>query len=178
MSRLAALTAAATDCLRAALADARRPLLAFSGGKDAIVVAHLAGTLGVRTAVCETSFYFARQRDDVEAMAGRLGLDCAFKSSLTDDWLRRHRRVIFSDDPRVRGWTFSARQQATVKRYARQGGHDLQIFGRRTEENSVRASIYRTAAGLQCHPIRDWREADVWEYFDAHGLPRPWIYST
>lgn len=160
---------------------ADRIVLAYSGGKDSLVACHLARThLGLRDAVCEVSFYFRRHEIQAMENAGPdvLDLDCEFRDSLGIMWLRRNPHVLFSDDNAVRSWTFSTRQQRTVKKYARKHGFDAQLFGRRTEENSVRAPLYRTRAGLQIHPIRDWSTLHVWAYVREHGLPEPWIYST
>lgn len=161
-----------------AKAQSTRQLLAFSGGKDSIVVAHLAAQLGIRDAVCETSFYFAKQTENIKEIAAHLGLNVTWACKLSRDWLRRNPEVIFADDTKLRAWTFAVRQQKTVKQHARMYGYDCQIFGRRTQENSVRAHLYRTSAGLQCHPIRDWSEGEVWQYLRDNRIPEPWIYST
>jgi len=164
--------------LQQAKEQSERQLLAFSGGKDSIVVAHLAAKLGIRDAVCETSFYFAKQTQNIREIASHLGINVAWSCRLSLDWLRKNRRIIFCDDSVLRAWSFGVRQQATVRMYAKKHGYDCQIFGRRTEENSVPAHLYPMKAGLQCHPIRDWSTADVWEYIRENRIPVPWIYST
>lgn len=165
-------------------------LLAYSGGKDALAVALLLRDLGPVLAICETSFYFARQLADVRARATELGLKVDYRCSLDVEWIRRHPHVIFSDDPKVRSWSFAARQQRTVRRaqaeFPRgQVGKPISeirshvaVFGRRREENAVRGPLYETAAGWQCHPLWDWTTSEVWDLLSRRSVPRPWIYST
>lgn len=170
--------AEAKQTLRTVASTCRRPVIAYSGGKDSIVVAHLARELGITEAVCELSWYFYEQTRNVQDIARHLGLRVTYKDSLSIHWLRRHPEIIFSNSSRVRAWTFQVRHQRTVQRYAKEVGADCQIFGRRTEENSVPRRLYRTKHGLQCHPIRDWTEAQVWAYFERYNIPIPWIYGT
>lgn len=164
--------------IKIALKQSTKQLIAFSGGKDAIVTSHLCSRFGITDAICEVSWYFSKQLASIESIAEQLSLNVTYVNSLSFDWLKNNQHIIFSNDTKVRGWTFSQRQQATVKKFARIHGYDCQIFGRRTEENSVPKHVYRTKSGLQCHPIRNWREDDVWEYFDKYGIEVPWIYST
>ena len=168
----------AKGVLRKALQQSKKQIIAFSGGKDAIVTAHIAAQLGIHEAVCETSFYFQRQLDDIKKMANILGLNVHWENRLDLAWLRKNKRVIFSSDSKVRSWTYAERQQKTIRKFSEANNFDCQIFGRRTEENTVKDVLYKTAAGLQCHPIRSWSTEMVWEYMKIHNLPVPWIYST
>jgi 3'-phosphoadenosine 5'-phosphosulfate sulfotransferase (PAPS reductase)/FAD synthetase len=153
-------------------------LIAFSGGKDALVAAHIAQRAGVNDAVCEVSFYFPKQLASIKQIASGMGLNVTYLDSLSADWLRRNRHVVFSTDGKVRGWSFAQRQQKTVKRHAKKVGATCCIFGRRTEENSVPAITYTTKDGWQCHPLRNWQTHHIWTYISAHGLSVPWIYRT
>lgn len=156
----------------------RRPLLAFSGGKDSIVTALLMIQHGIEfECVNEEAFTFASMRAEVRTMARELGLCLTIRESLPPDFVKRHPEILFSSDSKIRGWTFAIRQQKTVKRFAAELAHDVSVFGRRTQENFVPAPLYRTNAGLQCHPIRAWTTKQVWEFIDAH-YRRPWVYST
>ena len=164
--------------LNKALSMGNTPLVAFSGGKDSIVVTHMAARLGVQNYVCDISMTFKKQRENIKQIAELLGINVAYKEGVTMDWLKKNKHVLFSTDNAVRSWSFSQRQQRTVKRQAKAIGADMQVFGRRTEENSVKSAIYTTKAGLQCHPIRDWKEADVWTYLERHNIPKPYMYTT
>jgi 3'-phosphoadenosine 5'-phosphosulfate sulfotransferase (PAPS reductase)/FAD synthetase len=63
--------------------------------------------------------------------------------------------------------------------FAARHGYDGILFGRRSQENTVKAPIYKTNDGRwYCHPLRDWTKVQIWEYFKVHSIPIPWIYST
>lgn len=163
--------------IRQALAQSSNPLLAYSGGKDALVVALLMREHGVTTGVSEMSFYFQQQEADIISTAQRLGLDISWQYRFDDEWLRRHPQYLFSDDTKVRAQSFT-RQQGTVRQYAKKHDHDLVVFGRRTEENTVRSHLYETQGYLSFHPVREWRETHVWEFLAHHQITKPWIYTT
>lgn len=175
---LARKKAEAKATLHKAIQESSRPLVALSGGKDSLVVAHMAHQLGVRDFICETSFYFRPALDHIKEIVEKMGIDAEYRSSLNVRWLKNNRKVVFASDTKIRSWGFAVRQQATVKRYAKEINADLQIFGRRTQENSVKSSLYQTKAGMQCHPIRQWRHEDVWQYLTEHNIPKPMIYDT
>ena len=178
MTDLDVLVEQAHNRIRNALLECENPTIAFSGGKDALVVAHLMAQHGVTDGACELSFYYQRQEDDIREQAARLGLNIHFYRRLTDDWLRRRNHIIFTDDSAARSASYAARQQKTVAVHAKTNGHDLVAFGRRTEENSVPRILYKNKTGLSFHPIRDWREHHVWEYLASVDIPTPWIYGT
>lgn len=177
---LDALVAEATSVLEEVKRRASRPLVAFSGGKDGLVVAHLAARLGIVEAICEVSYTFQAQVDCAVRHGEAMGLDLTLSEILPyPGWLAQHPEHAFNKDRRLVDRRMEIRQRRAVKRHAKANGHDCCIFGRRTEENNVRALIYETKAGLQAHPIRNWRERHVWEYIDAQPeLWRPWIYGT
>jgi predicted phosphoadenosine phosphosulfate sulfurtransferase len=177
MSRIASLVSESKEILGRALALGERPLIAYSGGKDAIVMSHIAYSMGCKDAVSEVSFYFAKQNADTQGIGAQIGLHCDYRYSLNIDWLRRHRDIIFSNDSKVKAWSYAVRQQATVKGYAKRHGYGLMVYGRRTQENCVPKDIYKNEAGWQCHPLRAWKTDDIWEYLQGLGI-RPWIYDT
>lgn len=176
---LAPLIASATNILMDLAAESPRNLMAFSGGKDSIVMAHLAHkVLGVRDAVCEVSFAFRRDVEDYRAIAQSLGLRCRFSDRLGIDWLKRNQHLMFAD-LKAQGELYAKRQQATVKMHAQKHGFTGVAFGRRREENTVPHPLYQTKNGIwQCHPIYDWSTANVWQYIEQNGLMYPSIYDT
>jgi hypothetical protein len=160
-----------------------RPLVAFSGGKDAICVAGLFRDLGVRVdGICEVSWYYKRQVDDIQrsVVPALAPFSCAYVDSLPVEWLRAHPEVIFSDDSKVRAWSFAQRHQRSVRKHAEQFGYDATVFGRRTQENTIPSAVYQRKGETlwQCHPIKSWRTEEVWEYIRARDLPVPWVYLT
>lgn len=152
-------------------------LIAYSGGKDSIVVAHLAAQLGISDSICEISYCSPLQVADFKKTAHQLGLNVTYKDSLNWEWLAKHPKWIHGSLKEAGGF-YSLRQQKTIKRHAINQAYKGVIYGRRTEENTVRAPIYQTKDGLNhCHPIRDWRTAEVWAYIHKHGIHYPGIYD-
>lgn len=176
---LDSLIVSAVKTLERVRLHAKNPMIAYSGGKDSIAVGLIMELAGLKwPMICETSFYFTRAVQDIEALAQARGWDLRRVVSLDWGFVRAHPHIVFSDDSKVRGWTFSRRHQKSMKVYAATHGHDVQVFGRRTQENSVRAMIYNTSAGTQCHPLRDWKTNEVWALLRRFGVTAPWIYST
>lgn len=161
-----------------------RPILAYSGGKDSLVVAHIIQQAGlmpsIHSAVCETSFYMQRQLEDIQDIAQAFTCDVIYKDSLDWSWLRQHPEVVFSNDPTIRGWSFAQRHQKSVADYAREHKADAIVFGRRTQENTVPSHLYyrKQVQHWSCHPIREWTTDDVWEYIQLYNVRVPWIYSN
>lgn len=176
---LGPLVRAAEDRLGALAEVSPRNLLAFSGGKDSIVMAHIAArVLGTGDAVCEVSFAFTQDVTDYCTIAKALGLRCRFAHRLSMDWLRRHQHLMFAD-LKAQGELYAKRQQATVRGHASKHGYTGVVFGRRREENTVPRWLYQTSdKRWQCHPIYDWSTANVWQYIEQQGLPYPRIYDS
>lgn len=178
MSLTPAKVAEATDRI-ARVIKSHTPVVAFSGGKDALVVSALVQKLSpMAPMIGEISFLFPEVKEDIAEIANKLGYNATFWDSLSDQWLVRNRKVIFSNDNKVRMDSFFKRQQATIKKFSATFHNPVTITGRRRQENNVPDCIYKTKAGLQAHPIYDWSKEDVWEFIRAEGLPTPYIYGT
>lgn len=173
------LISSAVGRLRELVAASPRNLLAFSGGKDSIVMAHIARQyMGLSEAVCEVSFAFRRDVDDYIAIGKALGLVCTYTERLDMAWLRQNQHLMFAD-LKQQGELYAKRQQATVRQHAAKHGFTGVVFGRRREENTVPKPLYQTKDGRwQCHPIYDWSTANVWQYIEQNGLPYPGIYDS
>lgn len=171
--------ARAQDRIRSLARVSPRSLIAFSGGKDSIVMAHLVRrTVSIEDAVCEVSFAFDRDIADYQRIAYMLGLRCEFVTGLDMAWLKRNQHLMFAD-LKAQGELYAKRQQATVKRHAQAGQYTGVLFGRRREENTVPRWLYQTKDGRwQCHPIYDWSTLEVWQYIEQHGLEYPGIYNS
>lgn len=167
----------ARSTLSEVLANASRPILAFSGGKDSIVAAILAAEFGVREAVCESSFVADRQAAGFQKAADAIGLDVTYKQRLSWGWLRDNPRWVFpplSEQSKF----YAMRQQASVREYAKSVGADVVIFGRRLEENTVPRPVYKTRDGVtQCHPLRSMKTQHIWDVIRGRGVPYPDIYD-
>lgn len=176
-SRLEQLIARADEEIQSFLAQAKKPLIAYSGGKDGNVAAHLMYRHGVFQCVCEMSFYFQQQKDDIRAFAEEQGFQVDLVEYRDWKWLANHPEFLFTDDAKQRSRAYAQRQQRTAKKYAKDHGHDAIVFGRRVQENSVKASKYMKDGLLYFHPIREWKESDVWDYFEYVGMRKPWVYT-
>lgn len=129
--------------------------------------------------VCEVSFYFPEQLENIMKIAKKQGFNVTYKNSLTDEWLIRHKQFIFASESSLRSQSFSLRQQATMKKFAKEKKAIVTITGRRTQENTVRSELYKTKNhDWQCHPIREWTTDMVWQYFNINGIDIPYIYKT
>jgi len=166
------------EIIEKAISMSENQIIAYSGGKDGIVAAHIANKVlpGIKM-ICETSFYFEEATANIKEMAEALGFDVTYECALPDEWLVKNKHVIFNNESNVRSWSFTVRHQRTVKKFAKLH-NACAIYGRRSDENNVPKEIYETKAGLQCHPLRAWKEENVWAYFRLAGIPIPMLYLT
>jgi 3'-phosphoadenosine 5'-phosphosulfate sulfotransferase (PAPS reductase)/FAD synthetase len=178
--RLRGLVAGALERAEEVLGAYSNPLVGYSGGKDALVAHHLVNR--VRPGIAgyyEASFHPGPQRADIERTIDRLGFNVTIGESFPYRWLARRPSHLFADDLAIRAKDCSSRHQAAVKKAVRDGRHDLTIWGRRIDHNSVPSVCYTTREGPQFHPIRDWTLDEVWAYIEREiGVPRPYVYST
>ena len=76
------------NVLEKLLSMTEKPLIAYSGGKDAIVVSHIASQMGLKDAVCETSFYFEKQLCSVKKLSNLLNLNTTYYDTQGWEWLK------------------------------------------------------------------------------------------
>jgi sulfate adenylyltransferase subunit 2 len=204
LSHLRALEAQAIHILREVVAEFERPVLMFSGGKDSIVMLHLAKkafwpgaipfpVLHVDTGRNFTEVLEFRDRH-VEAMGVKLVV-----ASVQEDIDAG--RTVEDGAP---GSTRNRLQTPTLLRAIRQGRFDAVFGGARRDEEKARAkerifsfrdefgqwdpknqrpelwNLYngRHHAGehIRVFPLSNWTELDVWQYIDEEAIDVPSIY--
>jgi len=157
-----------------------KPIVAYSGGKDGTCIAHIVNSVYPNVEmICEISYYFPDQLKNIKEMSKQLNFNVKYTNTLSEDWLAKNKEYLFSSDKKIRSKSFLIRQQRAIKRFSKEMGAALTFTGRRTQENTVKSILYNTSKnGMQCHPLRNWKEKDVWDYFDYHNIQKPIIYQT
>jgi 3'-phosphoadenosine 5'-phosphosulfate sulfotransferase (PAPS reductase)/FAD synthetase len=160
------------------VSNATHPVIAFSAGKDSIVVAHiLVKHFGISSAVCDNSFWFDNHTEDARTVATQIGLNVNYVDRFGDDYLLSHPKWLFPPE-KEQSSIYAARQQKTVKGYAKKNKCDVVIYGRRSQENTVKDYFYHTADGLyHLQPLKDWKHEDIWKYIRDNNIYVPRIYS-
>jgi hypothetical protein len=160
-------------------ASDKKILLAFSGGKDAIATAiYLQENNIPFDSVCETSFYFPEQLKSIKETAKKLCINVNYKCNLSDEWLIKNKKLIFSKNSEINKWGYAVRQQRTVLKHALENGYEVTAYGRRSQENNVPRIMYETKHGIQYHPLRNYKLDDVLSMIKNRGIELPFIYGT
>ena len=201
LSHLRALEAEAIHIIREVAAEFERPVLLFSGGKDSIVMLHLAikafrpGRLPFPVMHVDTGHNFdevLQARDDLVAESGvRLVV-----AKVQDDIdAGRVVETIPSRNPM---------QAFTLLRAIRENKFDAAFGGARRDEEKARAkervfsfrdefgqwdpknqrpelwSLYngrhRKGEHIRAFPLSNWTEFDIWSYIGAEKIALPSIY--
>ncbi|ORA54966.1 sulfate adenylyltransferase small subunit [Mycolicibacterium chubuense] len=201
LSHLRALEAEAIHIVREVAAEFERPVLLFSGGKDSIVMLHLAikafrpGRLPFPVMHVDTGHNFdevLQARDDLVAESGvRLVV-----AKVQDDIDAG--RVVETIPSRNPMQTF------TLLRAIRENKFDAAFGGARRDEEKARAkervfsfrdefgqwdpknqrpelwSLYngrhRKGEHIRAFPLSNWTEFDIWSYIGAEKIKLPSIY--
>lgn len=72
------------------------------------------------------------------------------------------------------------RHWVSMPKYAKAHHLNLQLYGRRKEENTIPEPIYKTKKHgdiVQCHAIHDWTKEEVWKYIKDNDLIYPSCYK-
>ena len=143
----------------------------FSGGKDSIVLKHLAGQAGVKV-----HWYYTLMPDPPELIR----------------FIRTHHRDVniikaprnfyqqvetrFPPNRKNRWCCDYIKEKPSIKIPLTQ-----RILGVRAEESPARRKKgiinIRTKKRINYHPIFDWLEWEVWEYIDRHNIPYCSLYD-
>ncbi|MET0767503.1 MAG: sulfate adenylyltransferase subunit CysD, partial [Aeromicrobium sp.] len=188
--------------LREAVATARKPVILFSGGKDSVVVLHLAtkafwpGRVPVELLHVDTGHNFDEVLAFRDETVARLGLTLRVAS--VQDYI---------DDGRLRerpDGTRNPLQTVPLLDGIAEHGYDVVFGGARRDEEKARAkeriislrdefgqwdprnqrpelwNLYngRHSPGehVRVFPLSNWTELDVWQYIGAEGIALPELY--
>lgn len=179
----------AVAMIERALAISKAPYVAFTSGKDSMVVASLVERIarGVILAWSDDELEFP---ETVEMMGHLVdSLEFVVTSGWTyhADWFAPWTDPPFWREPFPEMRWIEIPQDDWMAR----DGHDLTFLGTRAEESRKRrdwlfnafvrwGGVYPVASGTgkRCCPIWDWTADDVWAYIATHNLPVNPVYNT
>jgi sulfate adenylyltransferase subunit 2 len=204
LTHLEALEAEAIHVIREVAAELERPVLLFSGGKDSIVLAHLAhkafrpGVMPFPLMHVDTGHNFPEVIAFRDRFAAELGIEllvASVQASIDSG------RVVEETGPRS---SRNRLQTTTLLDAIEAHGFDAAFGGARRDEERARAkerifsfrddfgqwdprrqrpelwNLYngrvRRGEHVRVFPISNWTELDVWEYIAAERLDLPSIY--
>jgi sulfate adenylyltransferase subunit 2 len=201
LSHLRSLEAEAIHIIREVAAEFERPVLLFSGGKDSIVMLHLAlkafapARLPFPVMHVDTGHNFDEVIATRDQLVGESGIRLVV-ASVQDDIDAG--RVV--DDGRSR----NPLQTVTLLRAIRENKFDAAFGGARRDEEKARAkervfsfrdqfgqwdpkaqrpelwNLYngrhRNGEHIRVFPLSNWTEFDIWSYIGAENITLPAIY--
>ena len=201
MSQLRTLEAESIHIIREVAAEFRRPVLLFSGGKDSIVMLHLAvkafrpGRLSFPVMHVDTGHNFEEVIRSRDSLVEREGVRLVI-ASVEDDILAG--RVVDNGPSR------NPLQTVTLLRGIRDNEFDAAFGGARRDEEKARAkervfsfrdefgqwdprnqrpelwslynSRHRPGTHIRVFPLSNWTELDIWSYIGEEDIELPSIY--
>lgn len=201
---LAALEAEAMHIFLEVVGQFERPALLFSGGKDSIVLAHIARKLFSPARIpfpfvhIDTGHNFDEALSYRDELAKTLGVELIVRK--VEDSIRKHQL----SDPGGKFPSRNALQSYTLLDTIEEFSFDACIGGARRDEEKARAkerifsvrdefgvwdpknqrpeiwNIYNGSIhkgqNVRVFPISNWTELDVWNYIRAEKIPLPSIY--
>jgi sulfate adenylyltransferase subunit 2 len=204
LDHLRALEAESIHIIREVAAEFERPVLLFSGGKDSVVVLHLAVKafhpcrLPFPVMHIDTGHNFVEVIDFRDATVERLGLRLVV--GLVQDDIDAG-RVVEQRGPRA---SRNQLQTVTLLRMIEEHRFDAVFGGARRDEEKARAkervfsfrdefgqwdpksqrpelwNLYngrhRPGEHIRVFPISNWTELDIWSYIEAEDIEVPSIY--
>ena len=168
-----------------------RPYVAFSGGKDSLVVAHLVHQIdpSAEMVYCDDELLYPEHVAYIRHMKDREGdrLRMVSGAGVHRGWFRP-----WNDDfdwwrmpePEMEWLPRTGQHIGGLAKLAPYLGYDGVFLGLRRAESLRRAGILEAATGVDhvgrywhINPIIDWSDADVWEYIDTHDLDYCPVYD-
>jgi sulfate adenylyltransferase subunit 2 len=202
LSHLQALEAEAIHIFREVAAEFERPVLLFSGGKDSVVMLHVAAKAFFPARVpfpvlhVDTGHNFPEVLDFRDRTVDRLGVRLVVAS--VEDSIANGRVRERPDGVR------NPLQTVTLLDAIAEGGYDAVFGGARRDEEKARAkervfsfrdefgqwdpknqrpelwSLYNgrhhKGEHIRVFPLSNWTELDIWQYLAAEQIELPSIY--
>jgi sulfate adenylyltransferase subunit 2 len=202
LSQLDALEAEAVHIVREVAAEFERPVLLFSGGKDSIVMLHVAAKAFAPSRVpfpvmhVDTGHNFPEVIEYRDRRVAELGVRLVVAS--VQDSIDRGR---VADVP---GGSRNRLQTTTLLDAIEEHRFDAVFGGARRDEEKARAKErvfsfrdefgqwdpknqrpelwnlfngrHRPGEHIRVFPLSNWTELDIWRYIDAEGIAVPSIY--
>ncbi|NLE81347.1 MAG: sulfate adenylyltransferase subunit CysD [Rhodococcus sp.] len=204
LSHLGALEAEAVHIFREVAATFERPVLLFSGGKDSVVMLHIAARAFWPAPIpfpvmhVDTGHNFDEVIEFRDRTIERLGVRMVVASVQEDIDAGRS---VDELGPRA---SRNRLQTATLLRGIREGGFDAVFGGARRDEEKARAkervfsfrdqfgqwdpraqrpelwNLYngrhRKGEHIRVFPLSNWTELDIWQYIDEQRIDLPPLY--
>jgi sulfate adenylyltransferase subunit 2 len=204
LTHLRALEAEALHIIREVAAEFERPVLLFSGGKDSVVMLHLAVKAFAPARVpfpvmhVDTGHNFEeiiRFRDEAVARVGARLVVASVQDDIDEG------RLVEDTGPRA---SRNRLQTVTLLRGIEENRYDAVFGGARRDEEKARAkervfsfrdefgqwdpknqrpelwSLYngrhRHGEHIRVFPLSNWTELDIWQYIADEGIELPPIY--
>ena len=195
----------AITIIREVAAETRAPVLLFSGGKDSVVLAHLAikafrpGRVPFPVMHVDTGHNFAEVMTYRDEFVAEHGLELVVAS--VEESIRRGRIA----DPGPTG-SRNRLQSVTLLDAIAEHGFDAAFGGGRRDEDKARAKerilSFRDSVGrweprqqrpepwnmlnarirsgehLRAFPLSNWTELDIWSYIERENIALPNIYFS
>lgn len=204
LSHLEALEAESIHIMREVAAEFERPVLLFSGGKDSVVVLHLAlkafspCRLPFPVMHVDTGHNFSEVIEFRDRIVEKVGARLVVAS--VQDSIDKG-RVVEQTGPRA---SRNLLQTTTLLDAIEEHGFDAAFGGARRDEEKARSkeriysfrdefgqwdpkgqrpevwSLYngrhKQGEHIRVFPISNWTELDIWQYVQAQGIDLPSIY--
>lgn len=166
----------ARKLIRVWLNRCEQPYVAFSGGKDSLVMLHLIRREANVPALFGDDEHLYPGTEEMIARMSNLHRICGSVQHCEwyQSWSERP-----DDLPEGAVWVDSDPDEGSIIHYAREHGFDGAAIGIRTEESGARTVHIRSQGKLffacekqvwQCAPIAGWSARDVWGYIVRHDL--------
>ncbi len=202
LTDLATLEAESVHIMREVAAEMRRPCLLFSGGKDSVVMLHLArkafapARMPFPVMHVDTGLNFPEVLAFRDAQVAELGLELIVASVA-----EAIERGSVREEP---NGSRNRIQTPVLLEAAEQNGFDALFGGARRDEEKARAkerifsfrddfgqwdpknqrpelwSLYNgrifSGESIRVFPLSNWTELDIWSYIAAEGIALPHLY--